>query len=602
MTTETASAALANKPASIKALDEVAAAVYAAPSLLLEPPEVLSERFGVEADFFKALGAAMSAESVEPSFVDVALGAIKRAWRGVVSAGRDLFERWTSKTFACLTISTSIVAVIVVSLGYLGEQLPIANNFLLGGLYVTAFGVVFVLAGVLHAVAYYRSPRARYALATTGIVFAATMASASMLVTSNDVRASIGSGIQISMVLVGTGVVVSGIYLCFAMAATVVGGFAKYRQDTRSETQVDRQELISRMFEIDSRLESLSASGIMVRRPPVLDRVRRSGWLFPGLMLFGLGLGLIDVFGMGLVNSALLFSRGRGAMPELWVAVLGAMLVAAKVGGYLVAGYLGGRPTAAISAIIVVWVGRLFSMIVPYGGFGPGRVFEALSPANLAIGLVGAVVMGLLSGYGALIEDRSYRKKRLRDNDPAALMAEKIYLTRRLRLGQTDTAVMVVDVSKSTEMKAAGNPLDIEWTFREYQQVVAEHGAKHGGEVLSTAGDGAVLAFATPSAAVMAGREILTELPSFNARRNRIGKPFRLRIGIHVGETQTNLADAPYNELIDIAAHIEQVCPVGGIAVSGAVAAVMSDAVPLAELAHHVDGQSVHLVLNPVLE
>jgi len=56
----------------------------------------------------------------------------------------------------------------------------------------------------------------------------------------------------------------------------------------------------------------------------------------------------------------------------------------------------------------------------------------------------------------------------------------------------------------------------------------------------------------------------------------------------------------PFNELIDIAAHVEREAPVGGIAVTQRVVENLADE-RVAALKDQVDGQNVYVVLNPTL-
>lgn len=584
------------------AIEAVAHAFRIDPSLANRPADELAARFGLEPAFFRSLSAAMVGETVQPSFVDTVIAGVRRglAWTG--TAIKVFVDRLVAHAIPSL-VGTSLVAfILTVGIVWAGDRFPVGEDIVKAGLFGAALAAVSVTALVIHSVIYFRRAKARYALAMSGIVFACGVLLLSLLATTEERLQLQQTGFPLVLVAaVSSGLVTFG-YLVFSMASTLIGGYVKYRQMAKEEHTVTRQELLARLFQIDGMLAAMTAEGSLNRSLPWLDRIRQSKSMFPGFLLVGILLGFIDVVGTNFVNEGLIAARLANAMPSTVTVILGAILLVTKLGGYLGAGFIGGRPTVAISAIIVVWVGHLFPMLLPWGDYGPAKVLQSLHPANLFLALLAGIGMGLLSGYAALIENQNFRQRRLRDNDPAALLAEKIYLTRRLRLGQSATTVMVVDVSKSTAMKASADPLKVEWSFREYQRLVEEQSNYFGGEVLNTAGDGAVVAFPDPGAAVAAAQAIYTELPNFNSKRNRLDRSFRLRIGIHVGETQAQLSDAPFNELIDIAAHIEQVCPVGGIAVSGAAVQALDEDVSVAELAQHVDGQSVHVVLDTKMD
>jgi class 3 adenylate cyclase len=106
------------------------------------------------------------------------------------------------------------------------------------------------------------------------------------------------------------------------------------------------------------------------------------------------------------------------------------------------------------------------------------------------------------------------------------------------------------------------------------------------------------VAFSDCKSAFTAARRIQTDLDRFNREVNRLSMPFRLRIGLHVGQVVGDLDEVEFTEVIDIAAHIQDAAPIAGIAASDAVVAslVEDEFVPLAK---EIDGHKVHLALNP---
>ena len=112
------------------------------------------------------------------------------------------------------------------------------------------------------------------------------------------------------------------------------------------------------------------------------------------------------------------------------------------------------------------------------------------------------------------------------------------------------------------------------------------------------AGDGAVVAFPDSPRAMGAARRLQTDVGRFNATLNRLPKPFRLRLGLHAGRVAGHLDDVQFTEVIDIAAHVESIAPVGGIAATAAVVTALGEEGFL-PLAREVDGQAVSIALVP---
>jgi class 3 adenylate cyclase len=119
--------------------------------------------------------------------------------------------------------------------------------------------------------------------------------------------------------------------------------------------------------------------------------------------------------------------------------------------------------------------------------------------------------------------------------------------------------------------------------------------------VHSTAGDGAVVAFPSCTEGFAAAKRIQTDIEDFNRETNRLGSPFRLRVGLHVGRVAGELEKVQFTEVIDIAAHVQTVAPVGGIAMTELVAEQLGGE-PAVQLKDPVDGHTVMLVLNPTVD
>jgi class 3 adenylate cyclase len=159
------------------------------------------------------------------------------------------------------------------------------------------------------------------------------------------------------------------------------------------------------------------------------------------------------------------------------------------------------------------------------------------------------------------------------------LLKQLVELQEQLREGQQSVTFLSLDVVGSTKMKLGADALAIEFTFNEYHTYVEKVAEKHFGRIHSTAGDGITVTFDHPQNAFNAARQIQTGLIEFNALRNKIGTPLQLRAGIHSGEVVApeagNLTSVNFASVIDIAAHLQKECAVGGIAVSDSSAAAI---------------------------
>lgn len=156
------------------------------------------------------------------------------------------------------------------------------------------------------------------------------------------------------------------------------------------------------------------------------------------------------------------------------------------------------------------------------------------------------------------------------------LLRQLVDLQDKLRSGEQSMTFLSVDIVGSTRMKESCDPLSIEFTFNEYHQFVEMIVKRYGGRVHSTAGDGMTCAFDHPQQAFGAARTIQTGLVELNTFRNKTGMPIQLRIGIHSGSVNTpdkgDIKSVNFAHVIDIAAHLQKVCPIGGVAVSEAAA------------------------------
>ena len=104
-----------------------------------------------------------------------------------------------------------------------------------------------------------------------------------------------------------------------------------------------------------------------------------------------------------------------------------------------------------------------------------------------------------------------------------------------------------------------------------------------------------IAAFGNPEHSVTAAKQILGDLDRFNATGNRLAGKFRLRVALHLGQVYADLKKVQFSHVIDVAAHVEKVAPVNGIAFTEAILAKL-DPMSLLEEGPQVDGMRVQLL------
>lgn len=388
-------------------------------------------------------------------------------------------------------------------------------------------------------------------------------------------------------------------FLVFFVAYTVVfvpvatlGAYANMNRELALRTLLSRQELLDRLLEVRDTLRGMSNR----QEPTALRTTRR--WLdimrariYPVSFAMAIVLALSFVLPMSILDpKGVMLSPqtvGENISPGIMVFMLALLGVGFAAQVWL--GFMAGGPIRALKAMIFYAAGSFLVYLLPIGSYGLQKQIEHFSVAQW-LGSYGMIFLsGVVGGVGALVERSSARRRLILSNDPVALHAEMLDLEWRLRPQSRRVCVMVVDAERSSLMKSESDPLEAEWTFREYQKYLARISESFMGTVHSTAGDGAVIGFPAAGQAYLAARQIQHDLADFNQRVNRLKRPFRLRIGLHAGQVEGDLDKVQFTAVIDIAAHVEKVCKAGEIAMTEPVAAELAQ-VPVHEIAQNVDG------------
>jgi class 3 adenylate cyclase/CheY-like chemotaxis protein len=145
-----------------------------------------------------------------------------------------------------------------------------------------------------------------------------------------------------------------------------------------------------------------------------------------------------------------------------------------------------------------------------------------------------------------------------------------------------------IDVVDSTSLKAGENDQDVIYTFLSYHKKVRELAYEHHGEIATISGDGMMCRFERAEDAVSAVEHLLRAIPDFNKRQNRLSHPFNIRVGVNTGqvyESQSLSAGQLISHTIDVAAKLQQACPVNQALISQeTVSALKEMRLPLARL------------------
>jgi class 3 adenylate cyclase len=381
------------------------------------------------------------------------------------------------------------------------------------------------------------------------------------------------------------------IVLLLGIVAAFVGHVVREQKLTRRERRMSRQELLDRAFQLQAKFDRERSADVGASpMSQVAEAFREHGQYPLVAVILALALGCLRVAVISSVGEVVI-----RFIPFNWFFIFGLLYTFFVI----TVGYFAPSPRLATAAMLLTLVGFTLPVGLPQRrGFGLTVLTDEIVSPRFWI--VAALVFGASVVIGAVLKaNRSeMRRRRLNANDPSTLAAEIVRTHWRLYGRQRSLVVLVVDVAGSTTMKAGADPGRVEYSFRAYQHLIAEVTRENHGKVVSTAGDGAVCSFADAASALSAARELQTRMSEFNAAENRLGTPFRVRIGIHAGETGVDLAAAPFNQVIDVAAHVERVAPVGGIALTEAVASRLPNE-GLVELAAKVDNHHVSVVLNP---
>jgi class 3 adenylate cyclase len=127
-----------------------------------------------------------------------------------------------------------------------------------------------------------------------------------------------------------------------------------------------------------------------------------------------------------------------------------------------------------------------------------------------------------------------------------------------------------VDVVDSYRLKAEGGSAELKIvSFERFRAFVADVIEDHRGQVLNSNGDELMCFFEEPTRAVRAAAALLDALPGFNDSENLLSRPFRIRCGIHTGNSLVDRdRGVAYSPVLDLSGHLQKHADVNGLLVS----------------------------------
>lgn len=577
----------------IAAAEKLAYHLMEHPETAGQPTATLAAEFGVPADFVRDLkqllrGSITGSNAAKDAWLDF------RDKLGLLGSNvSETFDRATCAPYWFVAVSMLVcVGCIAIAFPF-GSGLQWEQHTV--SLKVSTWAASCLTVGFMaHLACYFRHGQLGIALRGTFLVLvlAVPMISIALWIAppTNIPHNVIALGTILAVLILGIGF----IYAIFAAAATVMGGAFAMRQREVQQVTMSRQELLEQLLTLRDRLHDLSGKArvpSVTRLQSMQNQFRRNGYFWS--IIIPAVLAILAYLFTSRVQDP---STNAGARALFTIAEVLTSIV--YVLAVVVLSFLAGSVRRAVGVAVTAAAVGIFVESLTVASSGASSVVAKLASEETAQNLVLALIIGVFAGLGARIEERAAHDTRLNEDDPAALIARWIRIQWQLSPQRKNVCVMVVDTKASSQMKAESDPLVAEWSFREYQKFIESISARWGGSVHATSGDGAVVAFQSPNEAFAAARAIQREVDPFNRNVNRLALPFRLRIGLHVGYLQGELDDVEFTEVIDIAAHIEAAAPVGGIALSKAVADAL-EGEGLAQIKETIDGHDVYFALNP---
>lgn len=556
------------------------------PRAIAEPPARLARLFGLEEETVVEVIGVLSRPALQPQrriFREL----LAEGWQHVQNLWQALTQRMDRVVPFMLGTTAMFIGVFLFA-ELIRVTFPGTRGHWIFSTVLISFLISIFLA---HVVCIFRQGRMRIAWLSTGL-FSAKFGVIGLTLLLENLLGR-GDGLDYALFLLSIPLV--GLLMMLMLTpVSLLGSFLNIRRDAHELDSLTRQEALNRLFAVREKLDTLKERRSENKpKNKLLEAFQR----WPQSLISGTGLILLFTVVSTLIMSGFETLDFGGTIA---VIVSGLFFGFGGFALYGLLAYLAGTiPRAVITALVTMIAGTLLQsglmQLLPM----PSEMTEQQLSVQVILTIVFALLVGCFAGIGAVVEQRAKLVKQKISNDPAYIVAEYVRLNWFLSPSAKASVIMDVDVARSTAMKAAADPHVVEWTFRRYQDWLAEIIQLNQGNIINVAGDGTIAAFTHVSQAMAAAKTIQSSLPAFNRDQNRINRPFRVRVGIHMGDIQGNVTEVQFSETIDIAAHVQKVAPVGGIAITQPVASELPPTERIARMSEYVDGQDVFFVLNP---
>jgi len=139
-----------------------------------------------------------------------------------------------------------------------------------------------------------------------------------------------------------------------------------------------------------------------------------------------------------------------------------------------------------------------------------------------------------------------------------------------------------IDVVDSYGLKVNANrPEHIILSFERFRVFAEEVVNEFDGQVLNSNGDELMCFFDSPLQAVRCASAVIARLQTFNAEENLLGRPFRLRQGVHTGNTLVDRQrGVAYSPVLDVAGHLQKHADHDGLLISKDTFQVLPEGLP----------------------
>ncbi|MDX2064668.1 MAG: adenylate/guanylate cyclase domain-containing protein [Fimbriimonadaceae bacterium] len=582
------------REAQLQAAGALIAHLRANPIDARRPPQELAYEFGLSPQFVSAI-----VQNAEEKAVENVERVLSRRIRFNPAA---TIRSWSQRMLE-MAINRPLIYLGIINLAwfllFIGITEWVPNKAAIGPVPTRLVGMAgaTLLAFLLQMQCYYRRRSPALALKGTGLTYGMMAIGIFVSVIATTSRDRLGVALFSAFVGIIAIAFLAALYGGTAVCAALLGGWVRQRQLERQDRLLTRQQLLERYFALQERLERGSTReqvATFLADSPIARAMSRHPMRVGAIVMV---IGTLMQMGSEAALPSGTISNAQPTDPSMALFLLVSVLVfigestlAAAIGFYssgIMRGIMNGLALIGIQYAV---------MAIPVGSYGPAFFMSSKFFFSLPFTLGQFLVLSAFGGIAGELHRRHLRENDLENNDAVAILSEMLRIQWRLADRTKNICVLVIDAAKSSLMKAQSDPLEVEYSFREYQDWIETTCREFHGKIHSTAGDGAVVAFPDAPSAYAAACKLQATVAKFSATRSRLKMPFQIRIGIHQGQVVGELDDVEFTEVIDIAAHLEAVAGIGGIAISEAAAKDLPD-LEFLPMAREVDGQKVFLAM-----